>query len=94
MHEVIQVDNMKYFNENFDMFRAMIERFRLGQEQKSTSDIVINLQDDSHLKRPPRPVRVDAFVDDELRQFCEDNKRFTKKELLSMAMKEYMSNHR
>lgn len=93
IHDVIQVDNMKYFNENFDMFKAMIERFKLGQEQQKSSDIIINLQDDSHIKRNPRPVRVNAFVDDQWKKFCEENKRFTKKELLSMALAEYMEKY-
>lgn len=90
---IIQNDNMKYLNDNFEVFKAMIERFKLGQEQQSTSNIIINLQDDSHIKRPPRPVRVNAFVEDQWKQFCEDNKRFTKKELLSMALKTYMEKY-
>lgn len=94
LQDVIHVDNMKYFNENFNLFRNMLERFKEGIEHlDNTSNIIVNLKDDSHVKRNPRPVRINAFVEDDWMKFCEENKRFTKKELLSMALKEYMENH-
>lgn len=95
IHEVIQTDNMRYFNDNFEIFKAMIERFKDGMSNfDNTSNIIINLQDDTHLKRNPRPVRINAFVEDKWKIFCDENKRFTKKELLSMALYEYMENHK
>ena len=94
IHDVIQVDNIKYFNDNFELFKTMIERFKEGMNNyNNTSNIVINLQDDTHLKRNPRPVRINAFVEDKWKLFCEENKKFTKKELLSMALKEYMEKY-
>lgn len=93
--EIIHIDNLKYFNENFDLFKNMLERFKDGIEHlNTTSNIIINLKDDSQIKRNPRPVRINAFVEDDWMKFCEENKRFTKKELLSMALYEYMENHK
>lgn len=59
----------------------------------TTSNIVINLVDDKHLNPKPKSIRINEFIYQDWQKFCEENKLYSKQELISMALKEYMENH-
>lgn len=56
-------------------------------------DIEIDLFDDSDLNVSPKSVRINAFVWEDWKQFCEYNSEYSKKQLISMALKEFMIKH-
>ena len=83
---------LKYLEENFSVLNEFIERYKSTTET-TTQRIVINLVDDKHLSPKPKSIRINEFVYRDWQIFCEDNKYYPKKELTSMALKEYMMNH-
>ena len=60
----------------------------------SKPDIEIDLFDDSELNVSPKSVRINAFVWEDWKQFCEYNNEYSKKQLISMALKEFMEKHK
>lgn len=62
-------------------------------EEVCRPDINIDLFDDSDINQSPKSVRINAFVWEDWKQFCEYNSEFSKKQLISMALKEFMDKH-
>lgn len=79
----------------FDTLEEMIRVFENRKESLDGGDneIVINLIDDRHIEQKTRSFRVNAFVLSDWDQFTEKNRYHSKKDLLSMAMVEYMERH-
>lgn len=91
-HEEIQ----NYILGNFDILKEIIEKYKATTEStttSTTSNIVINLVDDKHLNPKPKSIRINEFIYQDWQKFCEENKLYSKQELISMALKEYMENH-
>lgn len=63
------------------------------QEIEKTSDkeIVINLDEPETLTKT---LRLNIKVYEEFEQFCKDNNQYRKMDLTSMALKEYVENHK
>ena len=55
--------------------------------------IIIDLIDDKHLNPKAKAFRVNMFVYKQWQEFCE-KQRYSKQDLLSMAMKEYMEKYK
>lgn len=79
--------------DDIDVLKEMIDKYKQNMEVHNSS-IVVDLIDDRHLKQYPKSVRVNEFVWEEWSKFSEEHNKFSKKELVSMALKEYMEKHR
>ena len=77
---------------NFDILKEIIEKYK-ATTTSTTNNIVINLVDDKHLNPKPKSIRINEFVYQDWQKFCDENKLYSKQELISMALKEYMENH-
>ncbi|MGL6106121.1 hypothetical protein [Romboutsia sp.] len=89
---------INFLEENLEVFELIVEKFKANTMSNTTSNtenntIVVDLIDDKHLKPQAKAFRVNMFVYKEWQEFCE-NKRFSKQDLLSMAMKEYMEKYK
>ena len=62
-------------------------------EELKKPDIEIDLQDDSEYNATPKSIRINTFVWEDWKKFCEDNEEYSKKQLVSMALKEFMNKH-
>ena len=85
-----------YISGNFDILKEIIEKYKATTESTTTSTtnkIIINLVDDKYLNPKPKSIRINEFVYQDWQMFCEENKLYSKQELISMALKEYMENH-
>ena len=82
----------KYLNDNIDILIEMIERYK-KEHPVYDGDIVVKLpkEDNGDYKVS---LRINKFVMQDFREFCRENKEFTQKELLSMALIEYMDKYR
>lgn len=85
-----------YLIDNFSILKDMLEKYKSNTgatTETTTNNIVINLVDDKHLNPKPKSVRINEFVYKDWQTFCDKNKLYTKQELISMALAEYMKNH-
>lgn len=84
--------------ELLSMFDTIMEMAKVFENRKESLDggdneIVINLIDDRHMEQKTRSFRVNYFILEQWDQFTEKNRYHSKKDLLSMAMLEYMERH-
>lgn len=89
---------INFLEENLEVFELIVEKFKANTMSNTTSNtekntIIVDLIDDKHLKPQAKAFRVNMFVYKEWQEFCE-NQRFSKQDLLSMAMKEYMEKYK
>lgn len=80
-----------YLKENTNILIEMIEQYKKNSVVPK-GDIVVQLpyEDDKAYKIS---MRVNKTVMERFKAFCENHKNFTQKELISMALLEYMDNH-
>lgn len=80
-----------YLKDNSSILVEMIELYKKNNAVQ-TGDIVVQLpfEEDKSYKIS---MRVNQAVMDQFKDFCKNNKNFSQKELLSMALVEYMRNH-
>lgn len=90
-----QTEQASYIVENFDILKEIVEGYKANRKvnDKQNKSIIIDLIDDRHLENKPKSIRVNNFVYNDWTEFCEINKYYTKQELISMALKEYIINH-
>ena len=69
------------------------EKQYISTTETTTNYISINLIDDKHLNPKPKSIRINEFVYKDWQQFCE-NKHYSKQDLISMALKEYMEKYK
>ncbi len=89
---------INFLEENLEVFELIVEKFKANTMSNTTSNteknnIIVDLVDDKHLKPQAKAFRVNMFIYKEWQEFCE-NQRFSKQDLLSMAMKEYMEKYK
>lgn len=77
---------------NFDVLMEIIEKYKNNNEIPK-SDIVIQLPYESD-KNYKTSIRIHKEVFEEFKLFCSKNKEFTQKELISMALVEYMERYK
>lgn len=71
-----------------------VNRVKAELDELQKPDIRIDLKDDSELNSTPKSIRINVFVWEDWQQFCEDNEEHSKKQLVSMALKEFMEKHK
>lgn len=82
--------------QNYDKLMSIIEKY--DNEYDDTYDrkydgITIELPIETKADYRTS-IRVNNVIWEQFNEFTEDNKQFTKKDLLSMALKDYMNNHK
>lgn len=70
-----------------------VSKVKMELEELKKPDIHIDLQDDSEFSSTPKSIRINAFVWEDWQKFCEANEEHSKKQLVSMALKEFMDKH-
>ena len=70
-----------------------LAEFKAKLEELEKKDIIVALQDDSEMNVGPKSVRVNFYVWEEWKQFCEAHDEYSKKQLISLALKEFMEKH-
>ena len=91
----LQVNTIDYLTDNISILKEIIDKYSNTKlNTKSNTGIVIDLVDDKHLKPKPKAVRINYFIYDEWQKFCDENKYFSKQDLISMALKEYMEKYK
>ena len=94
-NDSVEISN--YLVDNFSVLKDMLEKYKTttaSTTTTTTNDIVINLVDDRHLNPKPKSIRINEFVYQDWKKFCEKNRLYSKQELISMALKEYIENHK
>lgn len=89
---------INFLEKNLEIFEMVVEKFKSNTTSNTTSNtekkqITIELIDDKHLKPQAKAFRVNMFVYEEWQKFCE-TQRYSKQDLLSMAMKEYIEKYK
>lgn len=79
--------------EHIALLEVQVEILKEEIEKLEDSVIVIDLMDDTDLNASPKSIRINFFVWDEWQEFCDKNDQYSKKQLVSMALKEYMEKH-
>ena len=83
----------KVLQEHIALLEVQVESLKEEIEKLEDSVIVIDLMDDTDLNASPKSIRINFFVWDEWQEFCDKNDQYSKKQLVSMALKEYMEKH-
>lgn len=78
---------------NYPIIMEMVNRFKSNQKNILKDEIIIELPFDND-KQISKSFRINGVIAKEWEQFCQDYKEFTVKDLVSMALKEYMSKYR
>lgn len=93
--DVGQVENKENFitlMNNFDIIMEMVERYK-NNNVVHTGGIVVQLPFEEN-KTYKTSLRINKTVLDQFKEFCNEHKEFSQKDLLSMALVEYMNNHK
>lgn len=88
--------SLLFIRDNIDLLEEMLMNYKHHKEcSMNNYGIIIDLIDDKHIKENdnPKSIRVNYFVWEEWIKFTEGTK-FSKKELISMALKEYMKKYK
>lgn len=84
--------SLDFLHQNINLFQKIIEQFASNNlESKNRIEIQLPLENDSNYKTS---IRVNKVVMEQFREFCNKHKEFTGKDLLSMALVEFMSRHK
>ena len=70
-----------------------LAEFKEKLEELENKAIIVALKDDSEMNVGPKSVRVNFYVWEEWKQFCETHDEYSKKQLISLALKEFMEKH-
>lgn len=88
----------EYLNTNFDILVEMIESYKT---QNSKHEIINDNKDEIIVELPidetkefKTSIRVNKVVWEQFKEFCKNNKHYTQKDLVSMAMLEYMEKYK
>ena len=88
---------LNYLGDNFDILKEFIEKYKTTTQsttESTTNSIVINLVDDKHLNPKPKSLRINEFIWKDWQEFCDQNKYYSKQDLISMALKEYIQKYK
>ena len=88
-----QIKTLNYLDENIDLIKQLLENYKINKEANKGKDIIINLNNDRHLNPKPKSIRINEFVWREWLEFTKDL-TFSKSDLISQALKEFMENHK
>ncbi|MGL6105435.1 hypothetical protein [Romboutsia sp.] len=85
-----------YLENNFEVLQEFLEKYKSTTRtttETTTNHIIINLVDDKHLNPKPKSIRINEFIYQDWQEFC-DTKHYSKQDLISMALKEYMEKYK
>lgn len=85
-----------YLENNFEVLQEFLEKYKSttrATTETTTNHIIINLVDDKHLNPKPKSIRINEFIYQDWQEFC-DTKHYSKQDLISMALKEYMEKYK
>ena len=91
-----KANTLDYISNNINILMDMIEKYKTTTQsttESTTNYIKIDLIDDKHLKPKPKSIRINEFVYQEWQEFC-DKQHYSKMDLISMALKEYMEKYK
>ena len=88
-------ENLNFLGENIETLKEMLMYYKRNKESNTNNNgIVIYLIDDKHKDNgKPKSVRVNYFIWEEWKEFTSKNS-FSSKDLISMALKEYMDKYK
>lgn len=88
-------ENLNFIGENIELLKEMLMYYKRNKESNTNNNgIVIDLIDDKNMKNDnPKSVRVNYFIWNEWKEFT-DKSSFSSKDLISMALKEYMNKYK
>ena len=88
-------ENLNFIGENIETLKGMLMYYKCNKESNTNNTgIVIDLIDDKHKDNgKPKSVRVNYFIWEEWKEFTSKNS-FSSKDLISMALKEYMDKYK
>ena len=90
-----QTKILDYLGENFEVLVEFMEKYKATTQpttETPTNYITIDLVDDKHLNPKPKSIRINEFVYRDWQKFC-DKQHYSKMDLISMALKEYMEKY-
>lgn len=87
----LEKENYSKLMSNFDILMEMIEKYKKNNEIPK-SDIVVQLPYESN-KNYKTSIRIHKEVFEEFKLFCSKHKEFSQKELISMALVEYINKY-
>lgn len=91
-----KANTLDYLSNNINILMDMIEKYKTTTQtttETTTNYITIDLIDDKHLKPKPKSIRINEFIYQEWQEFC-DKQYYSKMDLISMALKEYMEKYK
>ena len=91
-----KANTIDYLSNNINILMDIIEKYKATTQtttESTTNYITIDLIDDKHLKPKPKSIRINEFVYQEWQEFC-DKQHYSKMDLISMALKEYMDKYK
>lgn len=91
--ENIDIKQLDEILGNYNILMEMVDLFKKNKANscKDTSIIIeLPFEDDKLFKAT---YRVNKAIHEQFKEFCQNHKEFTVKDLTSMALKEYMDNH-
>lgn len=88
----LEKENYQKLMSNFDILMEMIDKYKKSNEIPM-SDIVVQLPYESD-KNYKTSIRIHKEVFEEFKLFCSKHKEFSQKELISMALVEYMDKYK
>jgi hypothetical protein len=95
-----KTNTLDYLSNNINILIDMIEKYKASTKsttetttETTTNYITIDLVDDKHLKPKPKSIRINEFIYQEWQEFC-NRQHYSKMDLISMALKEYMEKYK
>ena len=87
-----QATTVDYLTKNIGLIKQLLENYKRNTEANN-KDIIINLVSDKHLDPKPKSIRINEFVWRDWLEFTKDL-TFSKSDLISQALKEFIENHK
>ena len=94
----VQIKTNDYINNNLDVLEMIIKQFKnnnkldISIKSKPNNNIIIELPTETD-KKFQCTFRIHKEVYLQFKKFCNENKQFTQKELISQALNEFIINH-
>lgn len=86
-----QSTTIDYLTDNLDVIKQLLENYKRNTTYDDKG-IYINLVSDKHLNPKPKSLRINEFVWRDWQEFTKDL-TFSKSDLISQALLEFMKNH-
>lgn len=88
-------ENLNFIGENIELLKEMLMYYKRNKESNTNNNgIVIDLIDDKHMKNDnPKSARVNYFIWEEWKEFTSKS-NFSSKDLISMALKEFLQKYK